>query len=114
LSWGEYHRHIVEASGRDAVEFNVPELILDAAVALGEFATKLDHKPRLCNRQRAVMGRQLVWSCRHDRARAHFGYHPQVDIATGVQRAFEWYCEQGWISKPRESRRRRSSDRHVV
>jgi dihydroflavonol-4-reductase len=78
-------------------ELNVPELFLDVAAAFGELASKLDNKPRLLNRQKAVLGKQLAWTCAHDSARADFGYKPSVDIAEGMQRTFEWYREKRWL-----------------
>jgi nucleoside-diphosphate-sugar epimerase len=97
LTWEQYQRHIVEASGKRAFQLNFPELVVDIAAVFGELATKLDSKPRLFNRQKVLLSKQAAWTCRHDRAHEDFGYHPRVDVKEGVQRTFEWYREHGWL-----------------
>ncbi len=96
LTWEQYQQHIVEASGKRALELDLPELSLGVAAVFGELATKLDNKPRLFNRTKAMMAKQ-VWTCRHDRARQDFGYSPQVDITEGVRRTLDWYRAQRWV-----------------
>lgn len=96
-TWGDYQRQVVAATGKNALELDLPEVFVDVAAVFGELATKLDRKPRLFNRQKALMGKQLAWTCAHDNARADFGYQPQVSVEDGMQRTFEWYRERGWI-----------------
>ena len=96
-TWGEYQRHIVAASGGSAFDLNLPEQLLDVAAFFGELATKFDGKPRLLNKQKALLGKQPAWTCRHDRARADFGYKPRVSVREGVEQTFAWYREQRWI-----------------
>jgi nucleoside-diphosphate-sugar epimerase len=96
-TWGDYQQHIVKAIGKRVFELNVPELFLDVAATFGELASKFDNKPRLLNRQKAVLGKQLAWTCAHDSARADFGYKPNVDVKEGMQRTFEWYRENRWL-----------------
>jgi nucleoside-diphosphate-sugar epimerase len=97
LTWGEYQQHIVAASGKRVFDLNLPEVFVDVAAAFGEIATKLDRKPRLFNRQRAVMGKQQAWTCSHDSARRDFGYRPAVDLKDGVERTFDWYRTSKWL-----------------
>jgi nucleoside-diphosphate-sugar epimerase len=97
LTWGEYQAHMVQASGKRAVKLELPEVCTDIAAFFGELATKLDKKPRVFNRQKAVMNRQIAWTCRHDLARQDFDYRPRVDVSEGVQRTFDWYRGQGWL-----------------
>jgi nucleoside-diphosphate-sugar epimerase len=96
-TWGEYQQHIVAASGLKAFELNLPEFLLDVSAVAGELMTKLDGKPRLFNRQKATLARQIAWTCRHDAARRDFEYQPQVSIEDGVQRTFSWYRQAGWL-----------------
>jgi nucleoside-diphosphate-sugar epimerase len=96
-TWGLYQQEIVTASGKKVLELNLPELFVDIAAVFGELATKLDKKPRLYNRQKALMGKQLAWTCAHDNARADFGYKPQVGVEDGMRRTFDWYREQRWL-----------------
>jgi nucleoside-diphosphate-sugar epimerase len=96
-TWGDYQQHIVSAIGKRVFDLDVPELFLDVAANFGELVSKLDKKPRLLNRQKAVLGKQLAWTCAHDSARADFGYTPSVDVKEGMQRTFEWYREKRWL-----------------
>lgn len=96
-TWGDYQQHIVTATGKRVIDLDLPELFLDVGAFFGELASKLDDKPRLLNRQKAVLGKQLAWTCAHDSARADFGYKPSVDVKEGMQRTFEWYREKRWL-----------------
>jgi nucleoside-diphosphate-sugar epimerase len=96
-TWAEYQRHIVAASSKRVLDVNLPGFVLDVAAVFGELATKLDKKPRLANRQKATMGKQLAWTCAHDNARADFGYRPQVSVEEGMQRTYAWYRDKKWI-----------------
>lgn len=97
VTWDAYQRHIVAASGRRARDIDLPEFLVDLTAVFGELATRIDKKPRLFNRQKAILGHQEAWTCRHDTARAEFGYRPEVTLPEGVRRTFEWYRREGWL-----------------
>jgi nucleoside-diphosphate-sugar epimerase len=97
VTWNDYQAHIVRATGKRAFDLNLPVLSLDVAAFFGELATKLDNKPRLLNKQKALLGKQAAWTCRHDNARADFGYKPAVMLEDGVQRTLEWYRAERWL-----------------
>jgi nucleoside-diphosphate-sugar epimerase len=97
VTWHHYQGHIVRATGKRALDLNLPQFTLDVAAFFGELATKLDNKPRLLNRQKALLGKQMAWTCRHDNARTDFGYRPEVELEDGVQRTLEWYRAQRWL-----------------
>jgi nucleoside-diphosphate-sugar epimerase len=96
LTWGEYQQHIAAATGKRVFDIDVPEVCLDVAGAFGELVSKFDKKPRLMNRQKAVLGKQL-WVCSHETARADFGYRPTVDSVEGIQRTLDWYRQRQWL-----------------
>jgi nucleoside-diphosphate-sugar epimerase len=96
-TWGEYQAQIVAASGQRALHLDLPEFLVDVAAFFGELATKLDGKPRLFNRQKALLGKQAAWTCSDERAREHFGYESRVEVEEGVERTFQWYRERGWL-----------------
>lgn len=96
LTWGEYQQQILTATGKRALDIDVPEVFLDVAGAFGEFVSKLDKKPRLLNRQKAILGKQL-WVCSHETARADFGYRPTIAAADGIQRTLDWYRHRQWL-----------------
>ena len=96
-TWGQYQQHIVEASGRRALQLSFPELVVDVAAFFGVLATAIDKKPRLFNKQKALLGKQLAWTCRSERARQDFGYAPAVEVRDGIERTFAWYRDHAWI-----------------
>lgn len=96
-TWDHYQARIVEATGKKALLLSLPEFTTDVAAAFGELATRFDKKPRLFNRQKVIMGKQLAWTCTHDRAQADFGYAPRVALDEGIQRTLEWYRKERWI-----------------
>src|SRR5690606_20226968 len=97
VSWEAFQQAIVDASGKRVRTLDLPELLVGVAALGGELVTKLDGKPRLFNRQKAKMGAQQAWTCRHDAARNDFGYGPEVPLQEGVRRTFAWYREHGWL-----------------
>jgi len=97
VTWSDFQQAIVRASGRRVVTLNLPEFLVDVAAVFGELATKIDKKPRLFNKQKAIMGAQEAWTCQHDAARRDFGYEPRVPMEEGVERTLRWYRENGWL-----------------
>ena len=67
------------------------------AAFFGELATKMDKKPRLFNRQKAIMGAQEAWTCTSAALSADTGYAPQVGYKQGVERALAWYRKEKWL-----------------
>lgn len=97
ITWETFQEAIVKASGKDVLTLDLPELLVDIAAFGGELLTRFDGKPRLFNRQKAAMGAQEAWTCRHEKAREHFGYAPTVSLVEGVRRTLEWYRAEGWL-----------------
>ncbi len=96
-TWDEVQEHIVTAVGKRALRVNLPSFFVSAASVTGELLTAIDGKPRIMNRQKALMGAQLAWLCTHEAARADFGYRPEVSIAEGTRRTYAWYVANGWL-----------------
>ncbi|MBM4360913.1 MAG: NAD(P)-dependent oxidoreductase [Deltaproteobacteria bacterium] len=97
ITWETFQEAIVRASGKEVMTLDLPELLVDLAAIGGELMTKFDGKPRLFNRQKATMGAQEAWTCRHTKAREHFGYTPTVALAEGVRRTLDWYHSERWL-----------------
>jgi nucleoside-diphosphate-sugar epimerase len=97
ITWGEFQDHIIRASGRKVRTLNLPEALVSLAAIGGELATRIDKKPRLFNKQKAIMGAQDAWTCTHDALRADTGYAPEVDVVEGVKRTLDWYREKKWV-----------------
>lgn len=97
VTWETFQEGIVRATGRKAMTLDLPEVLVDLAAFGGELLTKLDGKPRLFNRQKAIMGAQSAWTCGHDKAREHFGYAPEVALGEGIDRTLAWYRDERWL-----------------
>jgi nucleoside-diphosphate-sugar epimerase len=97
LTWFDYQQHVVEAVGKRALNLHLPEFTLDVAAAFGEMLTRFDGKPRVFNRQKVLMGKQRAWTCKHDAARADFGYAPKLSVREGVTHTLDWYRSAGWL-----------------
>jgi nucleoside-diphosphate-sugar epimerase len=97
VTWEQLQREVARAAGRAVRELDLPEGLVDVAALGGELLSALDRKPRLFNRQKAIMGRQTAWTCTHAAARRDLGYVPQVALARGVEQTFEWYRNEGWL-----------------
>ncbi len=97
ITWGEFQKAIVDAAGRPVLTMNLPEMLVSGAAFFGELATKMDKKPRLFNRQKAIMGAQEAWTCTSAALSADTGYAPQVGYKQGVERALAWYRKEKWL-----------------
>lgn len=97
LTWEAFQEQIIRASGKKVRTLNLPEALVHLAAMGGEIATRIDKKPRLFNRQKARMGAQEAWTCRHDALRADIGYRPEVMPEEGVKRALAWYRDNRWL-----------------
>jgi nucleoside-diphosphate-sugar epimerase len=97
LTWGEFQDQIVRASGRRVRTLDLPGALVDLAAFGGELLTRIDKKPRLFNRQKALMGAQEAWTCQHEALRADAGYTPRFDVAEGVARTLAWYRAERWV-----------------
>jgi nucleoside-diphosphate-sugar epimerase len=96
-TWQDIQGHIATAVGRRTFDLNLPAWTVQIASRAGELATAIDKKPRLLNRQKALMDAQRAWLCTHERAHADFGYVPRVEMADGTRRAYAWYRAEGWL-----------------
>jgi nucleoside-diphosphate-sugar epimerase len=97
IKWREFQDLIVKASGRRVLTVDFPQVLVDLAAMGGELLTRLDGKPRLFNRQKALMGVQEAWTCHDDALRADTGFAPEVDAAEGVARTLAWYRAERWL-----------------
>ncbi len=96
-TWAQIQRHIVEAVGKRTLTVSLPSFLVPAAGAAGELLTAFDKKPRLANRQKAILDAQAAWLCSHEAASNDFGYAPKVGMAEGTKRTYRWYREHGWL-----------------
>jgi nucleoside-diphosphate-sugar epimerase len=97
VTWGEFQACVVSAAGRNVMTLNLPEILVDIAAIGGELMTRLDKKPRLFNKQKALMGAQSAWTCTSEALAKDAQYKPQVMIEEGCKLAFDWYRKERWL-----------------
>jgi nucleoside-diphosphate-sugar epimerase len=97
ITWETFQDAIIAASGKRVRTLNLPEFLVTGAALFGEAATKLDKKPRLFNKQKAIMGAQEAWTCSHESIAQDLGFTSKVGVAEGCKRAFEWYRAEKWL-----------------
>ena len=98
VTWEHFQTKLVEVSGKTKVrEIDLPGFLVPLAAVGGELLTTIDRKPRVLNRQKAIMGKQEAWICTHQAAKHDFGYAPAFDLEAGIRRTFEWYRSEGWL-----------------
>lgn len=97
VTWEDFFNVLAKhASGRPR-EIDLPEVLVDVAAFGGELISGFDKKPRLANRQKAIMGRQAAWTCTPARIMRELSWTPKVPLDEGVQRAFAWYRKKEWL-----------------
>ncbi len=97
VTFTDFQSCIVAASGRRVRDLDLPGFLVPIAAIGGELLSGLDGKPRLANRQKAVMGRQDAWTCTHRAANTDFGYSPTIPLLEGVKATYAWYRSCGWL-----------------
>ncbi|HEX6245546.1 MAG TPA: hypothetical protein VFZ61_31700, partial [Polyangiales bacterium] len=96
-TWETIQGHIARAVGRRGVRIDVPSFVVPLVARAGEWATALDKRPRLMNRQKALLDAQHAWLCSIEAAQTDFGFAPEVDMAEGTRRAYAWYRDNKWL-----------------
>lgn len=97
ITWDTYQAEVLRALDRKALTLLLPEIVTWIAAYAGDLATRIDKKPRLFSKNRAIMGAQEAWTCQHDAAREDFGYVPTVSLEEGVRRTLAWYRAEGLV-----------------
>ena len=98
VTWQQFQSLVVEVVPRKVRTIDLPSSLVSLGAWTGEFATWIDHKPRLLNRQKVKMGAQQAWTCRVDEAKNDFGFVAQTDLREGIQATHDWYAEHDWYS----------------
>jgi nucleoside-diphosphate-sugar epimerase len=98
VTWRQFQSWIVETTPRKKVlTLHFPSVAVDLAAIGGELLTRIDGKPRLFNRQKAILGSQEAWTCTVTRAEAELGFVSKSSLRDAVHATAEWYLREGWI-----------------
>lgn len=97
VTWETFQETMARISEKRVRTLDLPEVLVSIAAMGGEFATMIDKRPRLFNRQKAKMGAAEAWLCTSDSLRKTLGWTSHVDIDEGIRRTFDWYRKEEWI-----------------
>lgn len=97
VTWEMFQDAIIAASGRRVRTLNLPEALVTGAAILGELVTKVDKKPRLFNRQKAIMGAQAAWTCSDEAIKRDLGFSASMGVHEGCKRTYAWYRAEKWM-----------------
>lgn len=97
VTWQAFQQKVVDAADRKVWDVDVPEVFVGLAAWGGELMSRIDGKPRLANRQKATMGKQVAWTGAIEAARKDLGFEPAVLQEEGVRRTMSWYRDNAWI-----------------
>lgn len=95
---GEFRHLSARALGRHFVlPVRLPLWSVRAACAVAEKWGVARMKPSTLNSDKYRILRQRNWCADISKARRDFGFDPQVALPEGIERAVQWYREQGWL-----------------
>ena len=97
VTWESFFGVLAKHASRRVRQLDLPEMFVDWAAFGGELITGIDKRPRLLNRQKAIMGRQPAWTCTPARAMKELSWAPRVPLEEGVKRSFAWYRKKEWL-----------------
>jgi nucleoside-diphosphate-sugar epimerase len=96
-TWGEIQAHIARAVGKRALDVHLPSMVVGLSGRFGEALTAFDKKPRLLNRQKALLDAQIAWLFSNEAARQDFGFQAGVSMEEGTRRTYRWYVDNRWL-----------------
>ena len=83
--------------GRFALRVTVPEAGVYVIASFAEVFSKFSPKPALINFEKARDMVQDYWTCSGTKAKADFGFEPEISLEDGVRETVQWYREHGWL-----------------
>ena len=75
----------------------LPDWLVYGIASLNEALAQAQGKVSIINREKAIEGAQLYWTCSIAKAKAHFGYAPEISLEQGVAETIEWALRVGWL-----------------
>jgi len=96
-TWEQVGAAIALALGRKCRRIAFPAQLALVAGAAGDLWARLSGRPATINSQKIKELLQPSWLCDSSKASRRLGFHPQIELETGIQRTARWYQEQGWL-----------------
>jgi dihydroflavonol-4-reductase len=97
FGWKEVGEVTREVMARRAVRLRIPEAGIYAIAAVAELFSRLSPKPALINFEKARDMVQDYWTCSGERAKADFGFAPDIGLREGIADTVDWYKKHGWL-----------------
>ncbi len=79
------------------LRLSIPLPLLDVVSFFNELGAKINRKPALLNRDKALEMKQASWLCSNARAKQELGFIPQTPLARGLAQTAAWYRNMGWL-----------------
>jgi nucleoside-diphosphate-sugar epimerase len=95
--WKEIGDITREVMGTRAIRVRIPEAGVYVIAAFAELFALFSSKPALINFEKARDMVQDYWTCSGARAKADFGFEPQLGLREGIGGTVEWYRNKGWM-----------------
>jgi dihydroflavonol-4-reductase len=88
---------IAHAMHRHPLVLRVPNALVYAVGATGEFCGRLIGRAVFLNRQKVRETVQEAWTCSIEKARRVLGFEPMVSLDEGIAQTLAWYRGNGWL-----------------
>jgi nucleoside-diphosphate-sugar epimerase len=95
-TWGEVREAVAAALGHGLVRVNVPRALVAPAGAAVEGVGRLFGRYPPLNREKAREAK-ASWVVSSGKARAAFGYAPEIGVEEGMRETVAWYRQHGWL-----------------
>ncbi|MBN1782065.1 NAD-dependent epimerase/dehydratase family protein [bacterium] len=97
ISWKEMVNEVAAAMQKRAVMVHVPVALFSLVALFYDLRSGITKRPSIISIQKMNEFRQRFWICSDAKARAVFGYTPEVSLKRGVRETLNWYLENQWL-----------------
>jgi nucleoside-diphosphate-sugar epimerase len=98
VQWSELFRTCAVAAQRALrADIQVPRAAVSLGAALGDALALALGRAGLMTSRKAALAAPAAWVCSSERARADFGFAPQIALGDGVRATYEWYRTNRWL-----------------
>ncbi len=96
-TWDDVGREAAKSLGKPFRRLLLPEWVAEAAGVAGDLYARFASRPATINRQKVKELLQPSWLCDSSKAEASLGFHPAIDLETGIRETVRWYQNQGCL-----------------
>ena len=88
-------------SSASPVQLQVPLTALRIAARASDLLSTITGRVSLLNKNKTALARSRWWLCDASRAHEELGWRPTMPLQRGVQEAYLWYVNAGWLRPPK-------------